>query len=260
MKSGLYAVVRCIPDLARGEAFNVGAVLWADDGYDCKVDSKAVERVVSQAPSLARGGLAGLAESISRRLAPTGSYDKATFGSQVERLSDGFLCVTEPRFVELEGAGARALDETLSKLIRRIVTPRKRPGRGFDPLQALKLRLRPQLKARSIEQDHKFVASRSGVPRQVTFFANSTVNAALDVLDLGLAKEGPVAERIDAEAFKVEDVLGENRVRFAVYCLIPQNEAGRRREERARRIFESVKASLVTDLDTAIRELTAPAT
>jgi hypothetical protein len=115
--------------------------------------------------------------------------------------------------------------------------------------------LRPLLKQKVVSKNHVFHASRTGIPRRVDFFANSTANLGLDALRLNLKKADQILERTDAEAFKIEDIRSRNDIGFLVYCDFSEAKTLRQVNRNTRRILESVGAVVITEIQEAARKI-----
>ena len=254
----LYSLLRFVPDLARGEAFNVGVVLWADDITQYRVDDEALDRAASANPRLDRGGLAGIKLALGNWLQdPAMSPEAAT----TEGAPLAYLEVTEPRMTRLNLGDESGADPTLDRLVARLVSPHRRGGGGsFHPARALESALRPLLQQAAVVRHQPFVESRSGVEREVDFFVNSTTNLAVDTMQLAVKKADEILRRADAEAFKVEDILAQNQISFLVFCHFMEAADYHDVNEKARRIMTSVGAQVVDDIEEAAERVTAAAT
>lgn len=252
MMSASYSVIRYIPDPGRGESLNVGILLWDTEAFQLRVDAKAIERVVRENPLLERDALLYVEPLLRERLS-------TQVGASVVDRIESFLTsqrgfpieLSEPRSTSVEpGTG---LDVALERLARRIVRPKRRAGgRGTNPLQTLERRLRPLLEAGAVHRNY-FFESKTRVPRQADFYANSGGNVALDVLRLALAQGDAIRLRSDAEAMKVYDVLGANNPPndYVVLCEFGNDPVLGETNENARTVIEAQGAKIVTDLDEA---------
>jgi hypothetical protein len=160
---------------------------------------------------------------------------------------------TEPRYTTIGLEGAEGLQATVERLVDRIVRPKRRGGGGGGrPVDALARQLRPWLQRRVIARRHVFTRSRSGVPRSVDFFANSTANVALDALNLAIQRADEIRLRCDAEAFKVEDIKGSNELReYVVFCEFHQEPEFADVNLVARRVLESAGATVEESVEAA---------
>jgi hypothetical protein len=257
MMPARYSVIRYIPDPARNEALNVGILLWDEAGSRLRIDPAAVQRVIRENPRLDTHGLDSL-ETILRDNLVLGTFDQKRLFRFLEAHPGFPVSFTEPRYTTLPDEQPAPLDVTLERLINRVVRPRRRTGGGgVTPVQFLERQLRPLVQRNAVAQNHVFQASRTGVARQVDFFANSGTNLALDTLRLDLQKAAAIMERADAEAFKVEDVLASNRVEFMVYCDLSSSPALQGAVQSALQVLGSVGAKVITDLAGAARAVEA---
>lgn len=256
MRRGHYIVVRYIADLARNEPRNVGVMVWDDAQYRLRIDEDAVSRVVRDHPHLERDALRHIESSVLRQLTPSGEFDPQQIREQLTAQRGYPILFTEPRLTTLEGTPAEALDVSLDRLVRRIVHPRRRGGGGGGgAIQELTRRLFPLVKRTLIHRNYAFPTSRSGLPQAVDFFANSRTNLALDTVRLAVRDADTIRDRSGAEAFKVFDILECNHhvQQFLVYCDFLPDEEYHEANERARRILESVGATVVTDVEDTAR-------
>jgi len=236
-----------MPDPARGERLNVGVLVWTDYDFRIGIDDKAVQRVIRENPRLERDSLLYLDPTLRASL-----VTDSPVGERVERLLDeqrGFPAdFTEPRLTTLTVESG--LDQAVEALLARVVRPKRRGGGGgLTPVQAVERQLRPLLQRGAVERKHLFQSSRSGVSRAVDFYANSHVNTALDALRLSVTKADDIRARADAEAFKVYDVIGNNDLRYAVYCEFSDDRALTETNVSARQVIESTGATVLTDIE-----------
>jgi len=235
-----------MPDPGRGERLNVGVLVWTDDDFRLQIDQKAVQRVIRENPRLERDSLLYLDPSLHASLtADTPVREKVeTLLAEQKGFPTDF---TEPRFTTVGDAGG--LDQALEDLVGRVVRPKRRyGGGGLTPVQAVERQLRPLLVRGAVERGHFFQSSSSGVARTADFYANSSVNTALDALRLSVTKADDIRARADAEAFKVYDVMAKNAVRYAVYCEFSDDRGLRETNESARQVIESTGANVLTDI------------
>lgn len=261
MSSANYAVVRYVGDPGRNEALNVGILLWSEMGYRLRIDDEAVGRVIRDNPHLARDALMFLDASLALRLAEIQDAPERAIPSFLAAQGGFPVAFSESRFTTVADEGDGGLDETLDRLVTRIVRPKRRSaGFSVSPVGAVERGLSPLIKSHLIHRAHAFPASRTGVPRVADFFANSTANLALDALNLSLTRADEIRRRADAEAFKVSDVRDMNDIRYVVYCSLSQDEKLFGTNEEAKRVLGSVGAEVVSEADEAIREMQLAAT
>lgn len=252
MTPAQFSVICYTPDPARREALNVGILVWDQAHLALRIDDEAVGRVVRENPWLATDALRGLENHVREQLGggqPPGEIVPRYLANQ-----RGFpLSFSEPRDTTLPGPDVAGLNVALDRLVQRVVRPRRRHGRGgANPVEALALRFRPWLADNAIQQNYRFEASRTGVPRVVDFYANSRANVVVDTLKLDLVNADLIRERADAEAFKIEDILTKNPVEFVVYCDVSSDDRVAEPTHDGRQVLTSVGARVVTDLDEAV--------
>lgn len=256
MRSADYAVIRYVADPGRNEARNVGLIIW--DEHDCRlyIDDLAVERVVRENTFLERDALLYLEPFLRDELSVTSPFNRERFLTLLNNQRWFPVILTEPRYTTLQEDQPGALEATLERLLKRVVRPGQRGGgSGFNPVRALAKRLRPLIQQQVLEPNHFFTASLTGLPRKVDFYANHGANTALDTLRLAIKDAGDIRTRVDAEAFKIEDICSKNNVNFIVYCAFSNEQALADANESARHVMTSVGATVVTNLDDAAREV-----
>ena len=255
MSDARYAVIRYVPDPGRGESLNIGILLWEERSaeYRLRVDQEAIARVIRENPKLERDSLLYvepmLREQLSSAVVPATSRIKGI----LEDIGGFPLDISESRFTTV-GPDESGLDDTLNRLIDRVVHPKRRSGGGPNPLQAMDRRLAPLIRTDKVARNHFFAQTKSGVPRAADFFANSGANIALDVVRLALQKADNIKMRADAEALKVLDVLGaESQVNdYLVYCDFSEAEEFQETNDVARRVIAAQGARVISDPQEAV--------
>jgi hypothetical protein len=250
MRPAQYAVIRYIADPARGEALNVGILAWVGEQYRLRVDEAATRRVIRDNPFLHSDALAYLGPHVRDRLEAAmeraHSADQAV--SEVIGAQKGFpILLTEPRSTTLRHETAGALDEVLDRLVKRLVTPRRRGGGGRSPAAAIEKKLQPLIAQNLVRARWPFRETRSGVVHTVSFFANSGANVALDAISLVVSDGDEIRQRGAAEAYKAEDILLANKVRFLTYCALTDRPEFREPQNEAIRMLEAVGAEVIHD-------------
>jgi DUF3037 family protein len=257
MSEAHYSVIRYMPDPGRGENLNIGILLWEEDSaeYRLSFDQKAIDRVVKENPHLERDSLLYIEPMLHERLAsavaPATARIKAILDHQ------GFpLNFTEPRFTTvLEDDDG--LDDTLDRLVKRVVRPRRRYSPSKRPVEEMERKVKPLIQSRKVSRDYVLPGTKTGVRRSADFFANSGANVALDVVKLALKEADRIRERADAEAFKVADVLnGDTDVnKYFVYCQLHSAKEFADTNDDVRTIIEGQGARVLTDMDEAAEVL-----
>ena len=249
MSEARYAVIRYVPDPGRGESLNIGILLWEEESaeYRLRVDQEAIERVIRENPRLERDSLLYvepmLREQLSSAVVPATSRIKGILKDM-----GGFpLDLSESRFTTI-AADESGLDETLDRLVERIVHPKRRAGGGPNPHKVMERRLTRFIQNDTVARNHFFGQTKSGVRRAADFFANSGANVALDVVRLALQNADNIKLRADAEAFKIYDVLeadsGVNS--YVVYCDFSTAQEVQETNDVARRVMEAQGAQVVS--------------
>lgn len=252
MSDADYVVIRYTPDPARNEALNIGVLAWTGIDMQVKIDDNAVARVVRENPQLETDALLYLEDLILSGFAGAGSSAEVL---QVLGHQPGFpVSFTDPRQTSVLPGGS--LEETMERLVTRIVTPRRRTGGGgASPASAVHRRLRALKASPPVMRNHFIEASASGAPRAVDFFVNHGANKALDVLRLNVSQADEIRRRADAQAFKVWDVIQKNEVKFTVLCACSSDRQLTHTYDLARRTIEAAGAAVVTSTDEAVKSL-----
>lgn len=254
MIPGTYSVIRYIADPGRNEALNVGILAWRNGKYQVHINQEAVDRVVSDNPFLAREALAGIEPSLLRELDTAKLRSDESIQTFLTQQKGFPLSFSEPRFTTLSDETPIAFEETLERLIDRVVRPKRRySGGGVSPVEQLTRLLRPLIASHVVKTEHPFESTKTGRTRTVSFFRNSSTNVALDVARLGVKKSDDILFRADAEAFKSEDILERNGIRMVVYCHFLDDAKLASTQKEARRVIESAGAKTVTSLEEAAK-------
>lgn len=252
MTPASYSVVRYIADPGRGEAFNIGIILWGEGQFRIRVDDDALARVTRQNAHLAKDALSYVEPFLYQELSNSGSFDEEAIDRFVSKPRGLHLTLTEARYTTLSERSEAAFQATLDRLVARVVKPVRLPGGGgATPFMLVRRRLSPLIRTGLVKEGHPFEASRTGLPRTAEFFVNSNANIALDTLKLSVQRADEILARADAEAFKVEDVLSENTVRYVVYCELSNEGLLRDATENALKVLKSVGAQPETELEDA---------
>lgn len=249
--SAQYSLVRYIPDLARGEALNIGVLTWTEDDYRLRIDGEAVKRAAYHSPHSSSDMLRSIELSLKAAIGKPFSPERVKSLLEAQR---GYpLCLTEPRHVSLDPSKRDPLTDAQDRLAGRLVRPpRPRPIIHRSLLNEVEKRLRPLIRENRIVKNHIFESSRTGIPREVSFYANSGTNVALDVLRVALQKPRDIRIRVDAEAFKIEDIIAKNNIRFLVLCEPLQTEHAEQVNREVQCVLGSVGAEVIRDVDRAV--------
>jgi Protein of unknown function (DUF3037) len=250
-----YSLIRYIPDAARGEELNVGILGWTDNHVLVDVDDRALDRVIRENPHLAKDALVELRDRLRAEIGALNPEDAAD--DWLANRPGYPIVATESRHTTVSEDTRQALQVTVDRLLQRVVRPRRRSGGRTSPQQALERRMQPLLASKKVVRDHGFSGHRSGITRRVDYFANSTANVALDFVQLSLVSADDIVRRADAEAFKLEDILGSAKITPIVFCSFSSEDAVREATENAERIIESVGAHVVRSVDEATEQMTA---
>lgn len=254
MRPGQYSLIRCIPDPMRGEHLNVGVILWDDRDVRIHVDGQAAERAVKKSPFLAREAWTFYEPLLHERLLKNGTFDPAMVRHLVDHPPSHTLTLTEPAYVAFEDH-ADALDRRLEQMIAQMVRTRQYGRRVKAPVEEISERVRPLIKSHRVIEHYRFPRSRTGRTRQADFYINSSANIALDALRLDFQRVGDIQLRTDAEAYKVEDVLANNDVRYVVYCRFKADEQLREINEEMRKTLIDAGADIAVDADEAAQRI-----
>ena len=223
MKPARYTVVRYVADPARNEPLNVGVVVWDDHEYQVRVEPNASQRVVRENPFLARDAMlsleAQLIDEIEHVVEHAPNVHEGISG-WIKRQAGHPVLLTEPRITTILTDRGDNMADTLKRLVSRLVVPRRRPGGGPTPVSALAKQIHRLNFAQPVYKDRSFRATRTGVPRTVDFFVNSSTNVGLDAVQLAISSADDIIVRADAEAHKIEDIRAKNPVEIWTYCQV----------------------------------------
>jgi Protein of unknown function (DUF3037) len=253
--SAHYSVIRFIPDPARGERLNIGILLWEDTGeYGLELDQKAIDRVIRENPRLERDSLLYIEPMLSEMLASAVTPVPTRIQTVLAKQTGFPLDITEPRFTTV-APDDEGIDQTLERLIKRVVRPKRRGGGGLTPADEMAKRLKPLVRSQAIARAYQ-VKAKSGVDRHVDYFANSGANVALDVLQLAITKADDIRDRADAKGMKVLDLLEGREVKdYVVYCRFADDRQLADVNREARTVIEAQGARVLTSLDAAAETL-----
>jgi hypothetical protein len=206
--------------------------------------------VIREIPKLETDALLYLEPMLAEQLGQLRPFSEESVQRFLIEQSGYQIDISEPRFTGI--VDGDELSTNLERLLQRVIRPKRRTGGGsFDAVAALDKRWRPWIKRQLIHRKHPF-ESRSGVPRTVDFYANSSTNIALETVRLSVAKADEVRLRADAEALKIDDMHSMNHaVKFYVYCQFSDDEALIQTNQNATKVLESVGARVFANLDDA---------
>jgi len=271
MKPAHYILVRYAADLARGEALNVGIIVWDESGYRMRVDDDAVARVLWENPHLESDALSYLEPYLRAKFDGIKLMDEASVQRILDNQQIYTLILSESRYTTVSDSSndeISALDATLGRLISAIVHPRRplpnanaivdvhqiKSPRSFgseevpaieearDKIEQVVVRL---VGKDIVKHNYSLATSKSGRLRTVDFYANHGANLALDVVRLSYKQKAKILEKADAEAYKVVDIMALHDLRYIVYCEFSQDEAFRSVNNDARQVIESAGAKVV---------------
>lgn len=252
-----YAVVQYVPDPVADERMNIGVIAFNDDRVYSRFirDWQRVRSFGAKDAALLQD-FARSVQSVTgqqRTLAALLEGEPFTPDAirMIARRWKSSIRLTEPRASLLTAA------ELLEDIAGRFLRESKRRGGGpKSAAEILERRFRPLLDRKILAKDHPIEGSRTGIERRVDFFADSGANLALDTLRLVLTKPKEIIARADAEAFKIEDILGDsNAMRVIVYPELSLDERLSVVNDDAQRILKSVGATVETDLNAAAARL-----
>ncbi len=257
MRSANYSVVRYIADPARNEPQNVGIIIWNDERFGLAIDDAALARVVRDNPHLERDGLLYLEGFLRQQLARTVPPFTEDGFLRIVLEQAGFpVSLTQPRETTTVDGDQTGLEETLERLMKRVVRPARRRGgpAGLKTTSMLQRDLKPLIEQQRIARNFP-VEARTGVRRSVDFYANSGSNIALDVVNFALSRADDIRDRADQEAFKIWDLLQSPTIEtYYVLPVFTEDESMYDAYETARSIVTATGGRTTADVDEA-REL-----
>jgi hypothetical protein len=263
MSSAHYSVIRYIADPARGEPYNIGVIVWNENGYAFDVDDAAIARITRDNPHLERDALMYVTSYIHQRLTQTVPPFTRDGLLRVVAEQSGFpIEFSDARYTMTGDKVPEPLVAETERLIARIVRPARRRGgpMGLRTTAALARELQPLIKQERIAKNFSVRAPRTGVHRTVDFYANSGANIALDVLNLSLARADDIRARADQEAFKVWDILdGELVNDYYVLGVVPSDRQLAEVTATAARVIRSTGGRFTANVDEAREILEAAA-
>lgn len=248
-----YSIVRYVPDPLREERVNVGVALVAEDGSFARCrflhNWSRVRGFGAEDISFLKEFAADLEREMARTadlFEPRG-FEADCLGAYAANWANS-IQLSEPR-----ASVADDLDALLTRLVHQfLVEPTPGAPRHWPAALALEKRFRPWVDKHVIEPGHTFGDSRSGVPRVVSYFANSGANLALEALRLDLKRAESIQTRADAEARKIEDIRNRHaEIDMIVYCELPEDPALGQASRFARLTLEDVGAQVTSNLDEA---------
>jgi hypothetical protein len=238
---------------------NIGILLWEAESaeYRLNLDQKAIDRVIRENPRLERDSLLYVEPMLSEQLASAVTPATTRIQSILGKTTGFPLDLSEPRHTTITD-DEDGLDQTLERLVKRVVRPKRRGGpRAARPLEVMERRLAGLIQQEAVSRNYFFGGTKSGVRRSADFFANSGANVALDVVHLAITKADDIRMRADAEANKVYDVLeGNSGVNgYVVYCEFGEDRELAETNDDARKVLEAQGAKVVSDPDDAAKVL-----
>jgi hypothetical protein len=260
IRSGKYSILRFMPDFERGETFNIGIVVWDDENHQLRLDDEAILRVNRENPQLPKDALLCYEDSLRRHLTPDGRVRGEDIDKRIMELVHDPrwfpLQVTEPLYTAIPEGVEDPLEWTLNTLLLGMITPRKRSGGGGISLTTMFTRhLNPLIAQGAVYKNHPLNGKRSDTPWMIQFFANSGANVALDTLQLALKKADDIRERSIVEAYKVEDVLASQDIKYVVYCRTSPDEKLKEYNDSALSLIKKSGAIVTTDMQRALAEV-----
>lgn len=227
LPSSGYLLIRAVPDVGRGEFFNVGMVAWADGELFLELSDEAIQR----AAKVARDGLKDWKaidiETHLKSVFQDGQRFLENLELAVSRQRGYPISYSEPRRMSLrpKTPTARVFDEVVRRLFDELVTPpvktvigtNKSPG-APTPIQRLDQLLGSLNDTDKLKRSHALLGP-TGVEFRVNYFISSRFNVALDVIDPNQAVD-EVRKEGFAEAYKVDQVIKSrsNIAEFYVLC------------------------------------------
>jgi hypothetical protein len=263
MSQGHYSVIRCIPDPARGELFNLGVAVWSAGRFNVQVDSDAAARAARENPSLAVDAFSHLERAIYTRLLELDPINTTKFKRLRKNHRGTTFLYGEPQFVNVPAEGIDPLAVVLDRLMARMVKARRaqaREAEPMNPVEELAGRILGLITFHKVIRRHHLDGGKTRTERQVDFFVPSkTAGVAVDVLRLDVKEEEAAMRRADAEAFKIYDVMDSSQVgRFYVLPFGEQAEDEHELvESPIHRAIRSVRGEILRDFaeaEAVIRE------
>ncbi len=257
MSEAYYSVVRCVPDPARGELFNVGVVVWTENTFRVAVDSVAARRAARENPLLARDAFRSLQDVLQTRIGRLTPFSQEGMRELIMNQPGLPVALAEPSYIRLTGAtldAADALDGALQRLMDRLVSPQEVVEESISRAAEAPLdqRLAPLIGTGRVRKDYEVHGGRSGLPRHIDYFVDSAANVGLDTLRLDRGGEETLLGKADAEAFKIVDVLNSRKLSvYYVYCSLKDDPKWNQFNNDLRGVLASAGGTVLTRMEDA---------
>lgn len=259
MSQGQYSVIRCIPDAARGEIFNVGIAIWTKGDYRVRVDHAAARRAATQNANLSPHAFDNIQDVIDRQLQELDPINKTKFEKMRKDHRGNPYLFAESQFVNVPPIGISHLDVALEKLMDRLIRTRqvKQPQEeSSDPCDILETKLLPLIANRQVLRKKVLQGYRTGRERRVDFFTGGqTKKIALDVLRMDVSNEESAMKSADAEAFKILDLKDYVEEYYVLPFVGKHVEQATLIETPVHKAIEYAKGQILKSVDDAVEIL-----
>jgi hypothetical protein len=263
MSEAQYSIIRCVPDPARGELFNVGVIVWSDTNFRVAVDQVAARRAARQCPGLARDAFRSLQQYLESRLGRIATFGPDRMRDFIDNQAGLPFALGEPLNTRLDRNQNDPVADVLQKLMDRLVSPQASLDDALPAMQEippLEARLAPLLRNGRIQKDYEIRGGRSGLNRHIDYFANSAANVGMDLLALDRGGDETLLSKTDAEAYKIVDVLNSQKVKgYYICCSFKSDSKHEGINEDLKGILESAGGKIITNIDDAASRMEAAA-
>jgi len=218
MSAGNYSVIRCVPDPARGELFNIGIAIWLRGRFIVDINHAAARRAAKENPYLAIDAYDKASDWVNSRLLELDPINKTTFQRMRKNHRGTPYLFAAPQFVNVPSIGIDPLDEALQKLMERVITVRVSAVKEHvmpDPVELIQDKILSLISTGKVRRRHPLIGKKTGWERHVDFLSGSV---ALDVLNLDFGEDAAM-KRAELEAYKIYDLKDD--IQIAEYYVLP---------------------------------------
>ena len=212
---GHYCLIRVLPDPVRNEPLNVGVIAWFNGVQTISIHDGSVKRAILASRTFDRSALVELESFVREEY--RGIWDRSDPEHEWDRVAEvrnPYVQLTEPRYLRImEDISILAqLDQHVASILARLVAPvRRRPDQRQPvsrPADLIAASLRPLIRDEVVRRDYLTPPTVSGDERQINFFVNSSVKAALDVFgSYNRGRPGLPIATAERQAYKIIDLM-----------------------------------------------------
>lgn len=117
-----YSIVRCVPDPARGERFNIGVILWAPARPKVVIDYDCAKAAIARNPRLAADTLRSMQDILQAKADRAHAAENGK--ERFIRNQSGFpILVGDAMFIQINDETEVTITATMNRLVGRLVAP-----------------------------------------------------------------------------------------------------------------------------------------